>query len=46
MSVEVPAAVKLLLTVDVAQEIAGTYGDQPVDPQRVVVDSPADPSLT
>lgn len=44
MSVEVPAAVKRLLTADVAREIAATFGDQPVYPQRIVVDSPAGPS--
>ena len=46
MNVEVPAAVKRLLTADVAQEIAATFGDQPVYPQRIVVDSSAEPSLT
>lgn len=46
MSVEVPAAVERLLTADVAQEIAETFGDQPVYPQRIVVDSPAEPSLS
>ena len=45
MSVEVPAAVERLLTADVAREIAGTFGDQPVYPQRIVVDGPAEPSL-
>jgi hypothetical protein len=46
MSVVVPAAVELLLTADVAQEIAVTFGDLPVYPQRILVDSPAGPSLT
>lgn len=45
MNVEVPAAVERLLTADVAEEIAATFGDQPVYPQRIVVDSPAAPSL-
>jgi hypothetical protein len=45
MDVEVPAAVKRLLTADVAEEIAATFGDQTVYPQRIVVDSPAAPSL-
>jgi hypothetical protein len=46
MSVEVPAAVKRLLTADVAQEIAATFGDQPIYPQRILVDTPPEPSLT
>lgn len=45
MTVEVPAAVERLLTAEVAWEIAETFGDQPVYPRRVVVDSPAEPSL-
>jgi hypothetical protein len=45
MTVEVPAAVERLLTADVAREIAETFGDQLVYPQRIVVDSPAGPSL-
>lgn len=45
MSVEVPAAVERLLTPDVAQEIAATFGDQPVYPRRIIVDTPAAPSL-
>jgi len=44
MSVEVPATVERLLTAEVAREIAKTFGDEPVYPQRIVVDSPADPS--
>jgi hypothetical protein len=44
MSAEVPAAVERLLTADVAREAAETFGDQPVYPQRIVVDSPAEPS--
>jgi hypothetical protein len=46
MTVEVPAAVERLLTADVAREIAETFGDQLVYPQRIVVDSPAGPSLS
>jgi hypothetical protein len=46
MSVVVPAAVELLLTADVAEEIAITFGDTPVYPQRILVDSPEEPSLT
>jgi hypothetical protein len=38
--------VERLLTAGVAREIAATYGDQPVYPQRIVVDNPAEPSLT
>jgi hypothetical protein len=38
---EVPAAVERLLTVDVAKEIARTFGDQIVYPQRIVADCPA-----
>jgi hypothetical protein len=45
MTVEVPAAVERLLTAEVAWEIAETFGDQPVYPRRVVVGSPAEPSL-
>jgi hypothetical protein len=37
----VPVAVEALLTADVAAEIARTFGDQPVYPQRIVVDRPA-----
>jgi hypothetical protein len=44
MSVEVPAAVGRLLTAGVAREVAETFGDQPVYPQRIVVDSPGEPS--
>ena len=36
-----PGAVRRLLTADVAAEIARTFGDQPVYPQRIVVDRPA-----
>jgi hypothetical protein len=36
----VPAAVARLLTADVAVEIARVFGDQPVYPQRIVVDYP------
>ena len=39
-----PPAVERLLTAGVAQEIAQTFGDRPVYPERVVVDSPADHS--
>lgn len=39
---EVPYAVRRLLTADVAQEIARTFGDQPVYPERIVVDRPGD----
>jgi hypothetical protein len=46
MSAEVAAAVERLLTADVAQEIAQTFGDQLVYPQRILVDSPAAPSLS
>jgi hypothetical protein len=38
---KVPAAVGRLLTADVAAEIARTFGDQIVYPQRIVVDCPA-----
>jgi hypothetical protein len=38
---EVPAVVGWLLTADVAAEIARPFGDQPVYPQRIVVDCPA-----
>jgi hypothetical protein len=38
---DVPAAVGRLLTADVAAEIARTFGDQLVFPQRIVTDSPA-----
>jgi hypothetical protein len=41
---EVPAAVERSLTADVAVEIARTFMDQPVYPQRIVVDYPAGPS--
>lgn len=41
VSVSVPPAVERLLTADVAEEIAKTFGDSPVYPERVVVDSPA-----
>jgi hypothetical protein len=41
---EVPIAVEALLTADVAAEIARTFGDQLVYPQRIVVDRPAGPS--
>lgn len=37
----VPAAVERLLTADVAAEIATAFGDQPVYPERIVVDGPA-----
>jgi hypothetical protein len=40
----VPEAVERLLTINVAGEIARAFGDQPVYPQRVVVDYPAEPS--
>lgn len=40
-----PAAVKRVLTADVAQEIAETFGDNPVYPRHILVDSPAEPSL-
>jgi hypothetical protein len=38
---EVPEAAERLLTADVAEEIARTFRDQPVYPQRIVVDCPA-----
>jgi hypothetical protein len=38
---KVPAAVGRLLTADVAAEIARTFGDQIIYPQRIVVDCPA-----
>ena len=40
VGVSVPPAVERLLTADVACEIAKTFGDSPVYPERVVVDSP------
>ncbi len=40
MGVRVPPAVEQLLTADVAQEIAGTFGDNLVYPERIVVDGP------
>ncbi len=40
MSFTVPEAVVRLLTADVAVEIARTFGDQPVYPQRIIVDHP------
>jgi hypothetical protein len=43
MRLEVPAAVTRLLTADTAREIAGTFGDQPLYPERIIVDSPASP---
>jgi hypothetical protein len=36
----VPTAVERLLTADVAAEIATAFSDQPVYPERIVVDSP------
>ena len=44
MNVSVPPAVQRLLTADVAQEIAKTFTDSPVYPERIVVDTPASPS--
>jgi len=44
MRLEVPAAVTRLLTADVAREIAATFGDQPLYPERIIVDSPASPA--
>lgn len=44
VSVSVPPAVERLLTADVAQEIAKTFGDNPVYPEQIVVDIPASPS--
>lgn len=41
VGISVPPAVERLLTADVAREIAKTFGDSPVYPERVVVDSPA-----
>lgn len=41
VSVRVPSEVERLLTRDVAHEIARTFGDNPVYPERIVVDSPA-----
>jgi hypothetical protein len=46
MSAEVPAAVELLVTADVAEEIAVAFGDLVVYPQRTLVDSAEEPSLT
>lgn len=43
LRLEVPAAVTRLLTADVAREIAATFGDQPLYPERIFVDSPASP---
>jgi len=40
VSVRVPPAVEQLLTADVAQEIAATFGDNLVYQERIVVDSP------
>ncbi len=37
---EVPFPVRRLLTAEVAQEIARTFGDPPIYPQRIAVDSP------
>jgi hypothetical protein len=45
MKVEMPAAVTRLVTADVAKEIAAAFGDQPVYPERIKVDSPGLPSL-
>lgn len=42
MDTEVPFAVRRLLTADVAQEIARTFEDQPVYPERIIVDRPGD----
>jgi len=36
----VPAAIERLLTADVAREIARAYGDRPIYPEQIVVDSP------
>lgn len=44
MTITVPDSVEQLLTADVADEIAQAYGDQPVFPARIVVDSPSEPS--
>jgi hypothetical protein len=44
VALEVPAAVERSLTADVAVEIARTFMDRPVYPQRIVVDYPAGPS--
>ena len=40
VSVSVPPAVERLLTTDVAREIAKTFADTPVFPERIVVDTP------
>lgn len=45
MAFTVPAVVERLLTADVAEEIARAFGDQVVYPQRILVDSQAEPSL-
>jgi len=37
----VPAAVERLLTADVAAEIATAFSDQPVYPERIMMDGPA-----
>jgi len=44
VGVSVPPAVGRLLTADVAREIATAFGDSPVYPELVVVDSPVDHS--
>jgi hypothetical protein len=41
VGISVPGAVERLLTADVVREIAATFGDNPVFPERIVVDSPA-----
>ena len=35
-----PAAIQRLLTADVAREIARAYGDRPIYPEQIVIDSP------
>ena len=41
MNLGVPAVFERLLTADVAAEIATAFRDQPVYPERIVVDGPA-----
>ena len=44
MNATVPIAIERLLTADVAQEIARAFGDRPIYPGRVLIDSPDHPS--
>jgi hypothetical protein len=36
----IPAAIERLLTADVAREIARAYGDRPIYPEQILIDSP------